>query len=57
MQTGLNSISSRPGANDAIPSYGGRRDIELAQALMKVSPQAQVKAHKTATYFEAVFLI
>jgi flagellar protein FlgJ len=56
MQTGLNSISSRPGANAAIPTYAGRPDLELAQALKKVSPQAQAKAHKTATDFEAVFL-
>ncbi len=56
MQTGLNSISSRPVANGAIPSYAGRPDLELAQALKKVSPQAQAKAQGTATDFEAVFL-
>ena len=56
MQTGLNSISSRPVANGAIPSYAGRPDLELAQALKKVSPQAQAKAQATATDFEAVFL-
>src|SRR6185312_16941464 len=56
MQIGLNSISSRPGANAAIPTYAGRPDLELAQALNKVSPQAQARAQKTATDFEAVFL-
>ena len=56
MQTGLNSISSRPSANAAIPTYAGRPDLDLAQALKKVSPQAQAKAQKTATDFEAVFL-
>lgn len=56
MQTGLNSISSRSAANAAIPTYAGRPDLELAQALNKVSPQAQAKAQKTATDFEAVFL-
>jgi peptidoglycan hydrolase FlgJ len=56
MQTGLNSIASRPVANSAIPSYAGRPDLELAQALKKVSPQAQAKAQTTATDFEAVFL-
>jgi peptidoglycan hydrolase FlgJ len=56
MQAGLNSISSRPSANAAIPTYAGRPDLELAQALKKVSPLAQAKAQKTATDFEAVFL-
>ena len=56
MQTGLNSFASRPVANAAIPTYGGRPDLELAQALKKVSPQAQAKAQTTATDFEAVFL-
>jgi peptidoglycan hydrolase FlgJ len=56
MQPGLNSISGRAVGNAAIPSYAGRPDLELAQALKKVSPQAQAKAQKTATDFEAVFL-
>lgn len=56
MQTGLNSISNRAVANAAIPTYAGRPDLELAQALKKVSPQAQAKAQTTATDFEAVFL-
>jgi peptidoglycan hydrolase FlgJ len=56
MQTGLNSFASRPVANATIPTYAGRPDLELAQALKKVSPQAQAKAQTTATDFEAVFL-
>ena len=56
MQIALNSISSRPVANAAIPTYAGRPDLELAQALKKVSPQTQAKAQTTATDFEAVFL-
>ncbi len=56
MQTLLNSLSSRPAANAAFPTYAGRTDLELAQALKKVSPQAQAKAQTTATDFEAVFL-
>ena len=56
MQASLNSILSRPSANAAIPTYAGRPDLDLAQALKKVSPQAQAKAQKTATDFEAVFL-
>jgi len=34
----------------------GRPDFEFAQALTKVSPQAQAKAQATATDFEAMFL-
>jgi Rod binding domain-containing protein len=56
MQTGLNSFASRPVANATILTYAGRPDLELAQALKKVSPQAQAKAQTTATDFEAVFL-
>ncbi len=56
MQTALNGILSRPVANAAVPSYAGHPDLELARALNRVSPQAQVKAQKTATDFEAVFL-
>ncbi|CCD91788.1 conserved hypothetical protein [Bradyrhizobium sp. ORS 375] len=33
-----------------------RTDIELAEALTKVSPKAQAKAKATATDFEAMFL-
>ena len=34
----------------------GRLDPQLADALTKVSPQAQAKAKSTATDFEAMFL-
>jgi peptidoglycan hydrolase FlgJ len=34
----------------------GKNDVAFANALKKVSPQAQQKAHKTAQDFEAVFL-
>ena len=40
----------------AIPIINGRRDPELANALQKVSPQAQAKAKATAQDFEAMFL-
>ena len=35
---------------------GGRPDYQLADALTKVSPQAQAKAKATAQDFEAMFL-
>ena len=54
MQTGLNSFASRPVANAR--SSIRPPDLELAQALTKVSPQAQAKAKTTATDFEAMFL-
>lgn len=38
------------------PSYNGRPDIALIDALKKVSPQAQQKARTSAQDFEAVFL-
>jgi Rod binding domain-containing protein len=39
-----------------VPTYSGHPDYDLMNALKKVSPQAQVKAHKTATDFEGMFL-
>jgi flagellar protein FlgJ len=56
MHTALNSLPSRATATTVPPTYAGRPDLELAQALNKVSPQAQARAQKTATDFEAVFL-
>lgn len=53
MQT--NSIHSAS-SNFAVQMLNGRPDFELADALTKVSPQAQAKARKTATDFEAMFL-
>jgi flagellar protein FlgJ len=39
-----------------MPIINGRPDLQLADALTKVSPQAQTKAKSTATDFEAMFL-
>jgi flagellar protein FlgJ len=39
-----------------MPLFKGRPDPQLAEALTKVSPQAQAKAKATATDFEAMFL-
>jgi peptidoglycan hydrolase FlgJ len=54
MQTA--AITSRLHPNLATPVINGRPDLELAQALKKVSPQAKVRAQATATDFEAMFL-
>ena len=57
MQTGL--VSSATGSASAkamVPMINGRRDLSFADALKKVSPQAQAKAKSTATDFEAMFL-
>jgi flagellar protein FlgJ len=50
-----NSMHSLP-ATAAVPSYNGHPDYTLADALKKVSPQAQTRAKTTATDFEAMFL-
>jgi peptidoglycan hydrolase FlgJ len=50
-----NSMHSLPGAA-AVPSYNGHPDYTMADALKKVSPQAQARAESTATDFEAMFL-
>jgi flagellar protein FlgJ len=39
-----------------MPMFNGRPDPAFADALKKVSPQAQAKAKATATDFEAMFL-
>jgi Rod binding domain-containing protein len=54
MHTG--AITAKVNPNFAAPVINGRPDFELAQALTKVSPQAQAKAQTTATDFEAMFL-
>ena len=58
--TGVTSstITSSLSANrkPAVPTYSGHPDYDLMSALKKVSPQAQAKAHKTATDFEGMFL-
>jgi flagellar protein FlgJ len=56
MQNSLGSISSNTGAKIAVPYTAGRPDFQLADALAKVSPQAQAKAKSTAQDFEAMFL-
>ena len=48
-----NSVSV---ATSATPVINGRRDLELANALQKVSPEAKAKAKSTAQDFEAMFL-
>jgi flagellar protein FlgJ len=47
--------SSMP-ASSFVPVINGRPDIELQDALAKVSPQVQKKAKDKAQDFEAVFL-
>ena len=57
MQINLsNSLPRGAAATAKIPSINGRPDYQLADALTKVSPQAQAKAKATATDFEAMFL-
>jgi Rod binding domain-containing protein len=57
MQTGLiNSHARGMRAKATMPMINGRPDYQLADALAKVSPQAQAKAKATATDFEAMFL-
>jgi peptidoglycan hydrolase FlgJ len=59
MQAALNNaITSSLSVNrkPAIPSYNGHPDYDMANALKKVSPQAQSKAKATATDFEGMFL-
>ena len=57
MQSGLTNHphGSMP-FNALMPMLNGRPDFQLADALTKVSPQAQAKAKATATDFEAMFL-
>ena len=54
MQT--STIASKINPNFTPLVINGRPDFELADALTKVSPQAQGKAQATATDFEAMFL-
>ena len=57
MQTSLaTSIHNGTLAKAAIPSIHGHPDYDLANALTKVSPQAQAKAKSTAQDFEGMFL-
>jgi peptidoglycan hydrolase FlgJ len=58
MQAAMNSSFASKVAASAgnIPTYAGHPDYDLANALSKVSPQAQARTKTTATNFEAVFL-
>jgi peptidoglycan hydrolase FlgJ len=57
MQTNLvNPAGSSILAKTMMPLFNGRPDRQFADALKKVSPQAQAKAKATATDFEAMFL-
>ena len=54
-----NPITSTAGSNPAksVPLMrNGRPDLQLAEALTKVSPQAQAKAKASSQDFEAMFL-
>jgi peptidoglycan hydrolase FlgJ len=57
MQSGFITTASGPvPVNFATASTRPRADLELQDALTKVSPAAQAKAKSTATDFEAMFL-
>jgi flagellar protein FlgJ len=57
MQINLsNSLPGGAAATAKVPSINGRPDYQFADALTKVSPQAQAKAKATATDFEGMFL-
>jgi flagellar protein FlgJ len=57
MQSSLinSTIGSMP-SKSVMPTFNGRPDPAFADALKKVSPQAQAKAKSTSTDFEAMFL-
>jgi peptidoglycan hydrolase FlgJ len=52
----LNSSTGSMPAKAMMPMFNGRPDPAFADALKKVSSQAQAKAKATATDFEAMFL-
>jgi flagellar protein FlgJ len=57
MQSGfITTANGRVPASFATNPVAPRADLELANALTKVSPAAQAKAKTTATDFEAMFL-
>jgi flagellar protein FlgJ len=56
MQSGLTGSNSSIPAKASLPLFNGRPDYRLAEALKKVSPQAQAKAKAASQDFEAVFL-
>ena len=56
MQASLANSTSGSFPKISVPMTNGRPDFQLADALGKVSPEAQAKAKATATDFEAMFL-
>ncbi len=52
----INSTIGATAANAVPPMRNGRPDYQLAEALTKVSPQAQAKARASSQDFEAMFL-
>ncbi len=52
----INATTGSMPSKTMMPMFNGRPDPRLADALTKVSPQAQAKAKTTATDFEAMFL-
>ena len=52
----INPTNASNPAAAAIPMRYGRPDFQLAEALTKVSPQAQAKAKTSSQDFEAMFL-
>ena len=52
----INSTFGSKPAHAGMPTRHGRPDFQLADALTKVSPQAQAKAKASSQDFEAVFL-
>jgi Rod binding domain-containing protein len=49
-------MSTIPTATPALPTFKGRTDQALLDALAKISPQARDKAKASAQDFEAMFL-
>ena len=54
--TQINPTIGGKAASPAMPMRYGRPDYQLADALTKVSPQAQAKAKASSQDFEAMFL-
>ncbi|MDO9057798.1 MAG: flagellar assembly peptidoglycan hydrolase FlgJ [Bradyrhizobium sp.] len=52
----INSVSASVPAKTVPPMRNGRPDFQLADALTRVSPQAQAKARASSQDFEAMFL-
>jgi len=55
-QSLINSTTGSMPNKAMMPMFRGRPDPAFAEALAKVSPQAQAKAKSTATDFESMFL-